>query len=163
MTSHEHESGPSVIQRVLLGAVAGALATAPQSAVVWGMRRASVYRRTPPPEKIVDELSAKTGLPPDPEQPRSMPVKLAAHFGFGAVGGAGYGLLTAVLPAHPITGLLTGLGIWKGSYDGWVPALGIMPPTDEDEQGRVLTMVLAHVAYGLAMAAVYQRLAGKRS
>lgn len=162
MNAFQGEGRAGVGSRLLLGGIAGVLATLPQSGVVWGMRRAGVYQRRPPPEVIVEDLTSKTGSPP-PGPARSAPVKLAAHFGFGAAGGAGYGLLTSVVPVHPLTGVLTGLGIWKGSYDGWIPALGIMPPPEEDEQGRVVTMVLAHVAYGLALALVLRRLLPERS
>jgi hypothetical protein len=42
-------------------------------------------------------------------------------------------------------------GIWLVSYQGWVPALGIMPPASRDRRGRVATMLVAHWVYGAAL------------
>ena len=42
-------------------------------------------------------------------------------------------------------------GIWLVSYQGWVPALGIMAPASRDRRGRVVTMLAAHWVYGAAL------------
>ena len=48
-------------------------------------------------------------------------------------------------------GALYATGIWLVSYQGWVPALGIMPPASRDRRGRVATMLAAHWVYGAAL------------
>ena len=50
-----------------------------------------------------------------------------------------------------LTGVLYATGIWLVSYQGWVPALGIMPPASGDRRGRVVTMLAAHWVYGAAL------------
>ena len=149
-------------QRILIGAAAGALATLPQSAVVWGMKQAGLYRRTPPPEKVAEEVTrAAVDIEKLPE-PWQMPVKLVEHFGFGTTAGAAFGLLTTIIRPNAVTGVLVGLAVWKASYDGWIPAARIMPPPEEDEEGRVLAMVAAHVVYGLALGVLVNWWTSKR-
>lgn len=151
-----------MLKRILIGAAAGAAATVPQSAVVWGMKQAGVYRRKPGPEKVAEEVTGAAVNLEDVSPPWQMAVKLTEHFGFGTAAGAAFGLLSAIIRPTMVTGVLAGLAVWKASYDGWIPAAGIMPPPEEDEQGRALTMVLAHVAYGLALGALVERWTARR-
>jgi hypothetical protein len=37
------------------------------------------------------------------------------------------------------------------SYEGWVPAAGIMPPAHRDRPSRSATMVVAHAVYGAVL------------
>ena len=148
-----------MLQRILAGGVAGAVATVPQSAVVWGLRAAGVYRRRPAPEVVTEGVTdSVVGLENVPSGWLT-PIKWAGHFGYGAGAGAAYGASTAALPATPLTGLGAGLLVWLVSYRGWIPKVGIMPPAERDERGRQLAMVLAHVVFGLTLGALVQRLA----
>jgi hypothetical protein len=151
-----------MLDRILIGALAGAVATVPQSAAVWGLKAAGVYRRTPPPEKVSREMTEAV-LGPDafPEQ-WFTPMMLAQHVGFGAAAGAAFGALTGVVRPTVVAGVLVGLAIWKASYDGWIPALRIMPPAEKDEEGRQVALVVAHVAYGLALGVIVDRFTSKR-
>ena len=151
-----------MLNRILIGAAAGAVATAPQSAAVWGLKAAGVYRRTPPPEKVSREMTeALLGPETVPEQ-WFTPLMIAQHVGFGAAAGALFGLLTGVVRPTTVAGVLAGLAVWKASYDGWIPAMRIMPPPEEDEEGRQIALIAAHVAYGLAMGAIMDRFTAKR-
>jgi hypothetical protein len=150
-----------MLQRVLIGAAAGAIATVPQSAVVWGMKLAGVYQRTPPPERVAHEVTDAVVGEENVPQEWWTPVVLAQHFGFGASVGALFGATTALIRPTMAAGLLAGLAVWKASYDGWIPALRIMPPPEEDEAGRQTTMFLAHVAYGIALGYVVDRLTAR--
>jgi hypothetical protein len=147
-----------MLRRILAGAAAGVIATGPQSAVVWGARAAGIYHRRPPPEVVAEgptNAAVDAGVLP---AQLGRPAMLAEHMGFGAAGGALFALVSKVIQPAPIAGIVTGLVIWKASYDGWIPALRIMPPPEKDEAGRQVTMVIAHVAYGLSLAAVFNRL-----
>jgi hypothetical protein len=151
-----------MLNRMLIGALAGVVATAPQSAAIWGLKAAGVYRRTPPPEQVSRETAAMAlGAQNVPER-WFTPMMLAQHVGFGAACGAAFGALTGIVRPTTVAGLLAGLAIWKASYDGWLPAMRIMPPPEEDEEGRQIALIAAHVAYGLALGAVMDRLTTKR-
>ena len=150
-----------MLRRILIGALAGAIATVPQSATVWGLRRAGVYRRRAAREVVAEGITNATVGTEKVPQEWWKPVMLAEHFGFGAAAGALFGLLTAIVRPTTVAGLLAGLAVWKASYDGWIPALRIMPPPEEDEQGRQVAMVLVHVAYGLALGAIVERLTSR--
>ena len=54
--------------------------------------------------------------------------------------------------------MVTGLSVWAVSYQGWVPALGILPKASEDRPARPAVMVAAHVVYGAVLGALEQRL-----
>ncbi len=147
-----------MLNRILIGAVAGAIATGPQSAAIWGLRRAGVYRRTAPPELVAETVTDRLiGMKNVPER-LVTPIVIAEHVGFGAAGGAVFGLLTGVIRPTIAAGVLAGLAIWKLSYEGWIPALKIMPPADEDEEGRQVALIVAHVVYGAVLGAIVDKL-----
>lgn len=147
-----------MLRRILLGAAVGAVATVPQSAVVWGGRRAGVYKSTPPPEQVTAAVADATAGEENVPDEWWRPLVGVAHFGYGAACGAAFGLVTGVLRPTWVAGVLAGLAVWKASYDGWLPATGIMPPPEEDEQGRVATMIAAHVVFGLAMGVLMEQI-----
>jgi hypothetical protein len=43
------------------------------------------------------------------------------------------------------------------SYQGWIPALGIMPPASEDRPDRPRVMLLAHLVYGAILGNIVAR------
>ena len=147
-----------MLRRIFAGAAAGVIATGPQSAVVWGARAAGIYDRRPPPEVVADAPTTamvEAGMLPAELR---RPAMVAEHLGAGAAGGVLFALVSRIVRPAPIAGVLTGLAIWKASYDGWIPALRMMPPPEKDETGRQVTMVIAHVVYGLSLAAAFKRL-----
>ena len=145
-----------VVAPLLVGATAGALSTVAMSAVMLGAKRAGVTGELPPERitrRVIDAASAE---PPDDQTTDA--IAAVAHLGFGAVAGALFGLLTTRTGAArgspaiaAFTGMIYATGIWLVSYQGWVPALGIMPPASSDLRGRVVTMLAAHWVYGAAL------------
>ena len=140
---------------LLKGAAAGGVATLPMSGVMLAAGRAGLMGRQPP-EMITDAALDAVGV----EQPSETVEKAATtatHVGFGMAMGALFALLedryrpgtTAVLD-----GIGFGLAVWALSYKGWVPALGIMPPPEEDRPGRPESMIAAHVVYGATLGAL---------
>jgi hypothetical protein len=139
-----------MINRVAAGTVAGVVATLPQSAVVWGSR---VYRSRPAPLVATDGMTERiTGAEP------SMALQVVQHFAIGGAGGAACAIASTILRPGIVAGLLTGLGPWAASHRGLLPALDITPPAEEDERGRAITMLAAHVVYGVAMGWLTDRL-----
>ena len=53
---------------------------------------------------------------------------------------------------------MTGLAIWAPAYQGWVPALDILPPATEDRPERAATMIAVHVVYGAVLGEFEDRL-----
>jgi hypothetical protein len=137
------------------GLVGGLGATLLMSVVMLAARRAGVTPQLPPhkiAEKGIEEV--KSGASGEGEE---AVVATVAHFAFGAGAGALYGAMTAPVAPLPTpvalaAGLAFGSAVWLVSYQGWVPALGIMPPASRDHPGRVATMVVAHWVFGAALA-----------
>ncbi len=78
------------------------------------------------------------------------------HFVYGGFWGAVYGLIQSSLhlPAA-LHGLLYGLVVWLIGPVTLVPAMGIMPPPQEQGARRALLVAGFHVAYGLALGLVF--------
>ena len=57
------------------------------------------------------------------------------------------------VPTVP-AGILFGTAVWLVSYQGWVPALGIMAPPSRDRPGRPQAMLAAHLLYGAVLGVV---------
>ena len=142
-----------MIHSLTRGAAAGALATAAMSALMLAAGRAGLMGRQPP-EAIVRQAGALTGT--EPRGRTADVLASVAHLGFGAVTGAGHGLLP---PArHPVArGVVLGTGVYAVSYAGWVPALGALPPADRDRPPRQLAMLAAHVVFGAVLGALDDR------
>lgn len=135
------------------GAVAGLVATATMSTVMLAARRLGLMGE-PPPQRIADAALEAVGQRRSPAWLRKG-LAVTGHFGFGAALGTACALAHRRYPAPlaPIPrGLIVGSIVWFGSYQGWVPALGIMPPARRDRPGRPATMLAAHWVYGATLA-----------
>ena len=150
----KHDDG-SVVASVVRGAVAGIGATAAMSVVMLAAQRAGFMQKQPP-EQIVERGADATDTPADENQIDA--AATLAHFGFGALAGSVFGLVTRALrPGVPeLLAVPWALGVWAVSYLGWVPALHIMPRADRDDPGRAWTMIAAHVVYGAALGALWR-------
>jgi hypothetical protein len=153
-------SMPTLARNLAFGAGAGAAATAVMSALMLGARSA---RLTPqlPPALIAEEGIEEVTQRPAREVPEAV-IASIAHFAFGAAAGAVFAGATSLAPrlsagANVGGGVAFGSLVWLVSYQGWVPALGIMPPASRDDPGRVATMLVAHWVYGAALGGLLAR------
>ncbi len=121
------------------------------------------------PTQITDRLLQRFGLADAVSDEATRDALAAAnHVAFGAVGGAGFALLTKRLPRSiPLipAGMAYALGIWAISYAGWAPALRLMPPPEKDEPARPVLVIAAHLVYGGVLGALTPKRAarGKRA
>ncbi len=147
-----------VARTALGGAGRGVIATVVMSVpmLVWSRRAAG---GTVPPKRITAEVTDAAGVEPDTQAGLDV-ASTFAHLGFGSSMGAGFSMLQRLLrPPGPTVahGLAYGLGVWAVSYKGWVPALGIMPPAQEDRPDRQRMNILAHLVYGAVLGALHGR------
>jgi hypothetical protein len=134
------------------GLAAGAIATLPMSAVMLAARRAGWLTRQAP-ERITTGVLARAGAAPDDRRVRDLAASVT-HVGFGAAAGAVFALIVPRVPAvvpRPLAGAAYGTVVYAGSYHGWAPALGLMPPAWRDERGRQPVMIGAHWVYGAVL------------
>ncbi len=142
--------------KLIQGALAGLIATIPMTLF---MR--SAWKRLPddeqyalPPRQITRNvvgpfrfwrMSAK----------KQTALTLLLHFLFGAVTGSLYGMVEEKIPLqNAIKGMLAGIVIWAGSYLGWIPAFGILPPATEHPWRRNVMMIVAHLIWGSTLGAL---------
>lgn len=85
------------------------------------------------------------------------------HFLFGAFAGSLYGIVENKVPLHESAkGSLMGIAVWSGSYLGWIPALGILPPATEHPWRRNLLMIVAHLVWGSALGMLSRIMSARR-
>lgn len=140
-----------LLQRAIRGAAAGAAATAAMT-TVFGAAGASGLIHRQPPEKIV-----RTLFPSLPTTGREA-LALASHFGYGMSGGALYACLVPPHFQDPGTGTVFGAMVWLAGYEGWLPAIGILPPAHKDRPGRAASVYVAHLVYGWTLGWAARRL-----
>ncbi|MEO8701810.1 MAG: hypothetical protein ABI867_17325 [Kofleriaceae bacterium] len=140
----------NVLERGLVGAVAGALATVPMTAAL-AIAKGTGFLGEPPPKKLTRRFLMLLGSRPD-DTTLNVATTLA-HFGYGATTGAVFSLLPR--PArNPIGGMAFGVAVWATSYLGWIPKLGLMRYPSKDRPGRPTSMIVAHLVFGAALGAL---------
>jgi hypothetical protein len=143
----------SFSEALLGGALSGTIATIAMSTVmVVGARLGLMGRQ--PPTVVTQTALREVGV----QRPAAKASVLApfAHLAFGGAAGALYGLIRARIRSIPglVLGPAFGLGVWTISYGGWIPAAGILPAPQEDQPGRPIVMIAAHLVYGGVLGAL---------
>lgn len=140
------------VNAFLRGAVAGLVATGAMSSVMLAFRKQVGEQ---PPDAIVTDAAHAMGL--DPSEDQEDALASLAHAGFGVTNGIVFALLPRYGPA-PLRGVALALAVWGVSYQGWVPALGILPAASKDKVGRPVVMIAAHAVFGAVLGVVDERL-----
>lgn len=145
---------------IVNGAVAGLVATAPMTAVMeklFAMLPPEQQYPLPPSQitERVEQGALNTRLPDE----QHTTLTLANHFLYGAAAGALYGAVAQNLRFSPaLKGMLFGLGVWTASYQGWVPAAGILPPASETPGERNALMITANILWGAVTGVLLERM-----
>src|SRR5215211_6182976 len=140
--------------KLLNGALAGFVATAPMSvSMLIGWRLLpSREKYHLPPRLITEEITEQVGIEDRLSENELIGLTVVSHFSYGALFGVIYALFEHNLSIHTsIKGALAGVGLWVGSYLGWLPAMGILTPATRHPWRRNLLMIVAHVIWGVTM------------
>jgi hypothetical protein len=135
------------VREVAAGAATGLAATLAMSGVLALAARFGLLKE-PPPRAIV-----RTALPGLSEEAVDAGAILA-HLGYGSAAGVVHRALGAPGPAASV---LYALGLYAGSYEGWVPVLGALPPAHLDDRARQASMIAGHVVYGAVLGVLAAR------
>ena len=142
---------------LLIGAAAGAAATVPMTVVMERLheRLPGELSRPLPPREVTEGFAVKAGVNDELSERDVQNLTLAAHFGYGAACGAVLGAIAPrSTPAAVFTGMAFGLGVWAGSYLGWLPAIGVRQPATDDPPARNGLMIAAHMVWGATAGAM---------
>lgn len=153
------------MNRMLIGAAAGAAATLPMTMVMETLheRLDGEPARPLPPREITEGMVMQAGVHHGLDEREMQELTLAAHFGYGAGCGALFGLMAPRHPAAAVaSGIVFGLAIWAGSYVGWLPALGVRHHAKHDPPARTGLMIAAHLVWGAATGSVLSVQRGTR-
>jgi len=151
---------PPLGTRLLLGAIAGTIATLPMTRAVRAIhRRLPEPERYPaPPRELIDASAAAAGAALG--QDRARDLTLGAHYAFGAAAGAA---VAAILPRPGVaSGAAAGAAVWAGCYLGWIPAAGLLKPATAHPGRRNAMMIAAHLVWGGATALALRELYEQR-
>ncbi len=149
------------MNRYLVGAVAGIIATAVMTLVISAGERLGLLR-TPPPTQVTTTVTNRAGIDPEPPDPEFNPGTLIAHAGFGVAAGPLYVVAKPILPNSRITaGAVYGGAVWASAYGGYLPALHLYPWPDDDRHSRTIVMIAAHVVYGVTLTETERWLAAR--
>ena len=149
----------------LMGAAVGTVATVPMT-VFWEVMHQRLPGEPPrplPPREVAEALAVKAGVSRHMSETQMQWLALAAHFGYGALTGAIFGVIAPDRPTAAIrAGMLFGFGVWTSSYLGWMPATGIRHSPKYDVPTRTRLIVASHIVWG-ATAGLLMSLARRRS
>jgi hypothetical protein len=137
------------LSTALRGAAAGAVASGVMGLVFLGARRAGLVS-TVAPERITEDALDAVGV--DASESAENAGSAASHIAYGAAGGALYALLTRHVPVRPVLGGVAFAGaVMVASYEGWVPAVGALPPLHDQTRGGRWTLIAGHAVYGAVL------------
>ncbi|MFN2607771.1 MAG: DUF6789 family protein [Acidimicrobiales bacterium] len=142
--------------RLVAGAGAGGAATVAMTAAMLAGRLVGATPKIEP--EAVTEAGLRTlRLPVGPGPTKA--AAAATHLAYGVGMGAAFGLVAPGLPVPGwARGPLFGLALALASYEGWVPAAGILPWLHEQPAPRGAHILVSHLVYG----AVLGRLTARR-
>ena len=139
------------MHNLLAGAAAGAAATVPMT-IFWEfmhVRMAGEPPRPLPPREVAESLAVKAGVNRQLTEVQMQWLSLAAHFGYGTVTGALFGMVAPQRRNAAIgAGMLFGLGVWTASYLGWLPATGVRHSPRWDPAARTRLLIASHLVWG---------------
>jgi uncharacterized membrane protein YagU involved in acid resistance len=118
---------------------------------------------TPAPQKVVQWAQDEVGAPQTLTGRSKTLTALATHLAYSAASGAAYGLARPALPPlrsvpTPAAGALFGWAVWAASFQGLLPALGVMPRTTQHPPKRWPAPLMGHAVFGAVTAVVASRL-----
>jgi uncharacterized membrane protein YagU involved in acid resistance len=177
-----------LFKSIMIGSVAGTLATVPMTAAMEALRFALLGSRseTFPPKQvtraIIKQAELQKALRPFGE-PGLIALTVVTHFGFGTFAGGLYGALQPLIKhqapsetspaprallhkgdtAAAATGAAFGLLVWSGSYFGWLPALGVVKPQGDHPIDKNIILSLSHIVWGASLGVMCNRMQEKSS
>jgi hypothetical protein len=151
-----------LVSAALKGAVAGMLGGVAMKAVMEMEQTALLpegQRMTPPPKKIVQKVEKQQEIELSRQQEQM--AAMGVHLGYSAAWGAVHGMGSKLLDLPPtLHGLLLGGIVYWSSMGpkGFLTRMGVTSSPLLQPLSQAAIPVGAHVAYGLATAAVYEAL-----
>lgn len=112
-----------------------------------------LQQRSPlPPAVLAKEIGHKLSLSKNLNLDEQSQFTMFSHYGYGAMAGVLYTLLTKKIPGNPILkGSVFGLGVWAVSYFVIIPALGLKSSGAKMSRERNLMMLTAHLIWGASL------------
>jgi hypothetical protein len=142
------------------GVAGGAVMTVLMTQIAPRLVPAKMLPSRPVPLRVIDRAEQLTGTQAEPRKEKI--AALAAHLGYSAASGAAYGLLgrrvrTSGTPA-PVAGAAFGLLVWAVSFEGLLPAVGVMRRTTVHPPVRWPAPLAGHAVFGVVTAVVADHL-----
>lgn len=116
------------------------------------------------PKKAVEWTEEETGHSEALSEGQEMKAAMVGHLGYSAAAGAVYGLAREEVRSvpTPLAGAALGLALWVLSFEGWMPAVGIMERTTEKPMMKWPAPIMGHVLFGVVTALAFEGLEALR-
>lgn len=162
----KHQTLTQALSGVLGGIAGGTAMTIMMTKVGPRLVPRDVLPDTPAPQKVVQWAQSRAGVPEALDGESKDVAALALHLAYSATSGAVYGVARSALPPlrglpAPAAGFVFGLVVWAVSFEGLLPALGVMKRTTEHPPKRWPAPLLGHSVFGVVTALTTDQL-GKR-
>jgi uncharacterized membrane protein YagU involved in acid resistance len=154
------------MNRLLIGAFAGLVATVPMTVVMKLLHKGLPKREQYPlpPRSVTMKVASKVGIKDSLDEKEKYVLTAVSHFAYGTATGALYAPLAKSISKSPfIEGASWGLAVWAGSYLGWLPAMGILRPATEHPLRRTAVMITAHLVWGGVVGLLVDKLEGRET
>lgn len=141
------------MNELIRGTIAGVAATVPMTLAMELLQQGLPWyqRYALPPRRILRSAAHAAGLRDATGDSEWSPATLVAHFGYGGAVGAVYAPLSRRVPVpRAVSGPVYALGVWAGSYLGWLPAADLHEPATDEPARRNALMIAAHLVWGVA-------------
>ncbi len=132
---------------ILLGALAGVIATVPMTLVLFGMARVLPSVKKFPSGWVVKQLTKKAGIWPTLSMRERSQLSWTGHVGYGMLMGSIY-LPLAKERSGIGRGMAFGVSVWAGSYLGMLPLVASRKPFKKSFLDDHLQLVIAHLVWG---------------
>lgn len=133
------------------GAARGAIGAMAMSGLRQLTVAAGLVEQTPPEAILRHGVPAVFDRVPSERRPALVE---AAHWSYGALGGAAFGLLPRAVRRHPLAGPVYGVLVWRGFQLAIAPLFSL-PHADAgaDRLAERIALVGDHLLYGVVVAA----------
>lgn len=151
-TADEQVNVASRIGDVLSGAACGTVGAMAMTGMRVITTELGLVEQTPPQALSVQRARGLRALLRRAPRKQRRGLLEAAHWAFGAGGGAAFGALPRSMRRHPWAGPAYGLMVWLGFELGIAPALGLSQAKRARPVDRI-ALATDHLLYGLVLSA----------
>lgn len=114
------------------------------------------------PQRTAEAALGAVDMKKETSEEQEQAIGMGVHMGFSMSSALLYSRLRRYigLPG-PVAGALFGLALWGVNVAGVAPSLGLQKAPWEQDEGKAMTIALAHLLFGMVVGVLYDQLANE--